>query len=118
MRLSTWIVTEVHHDDPQASVHFAVAASADRARDLVTRSTLIPGNSLSAVVLSEELSPVPPARRREPGIERYLGPLEKFSPFLRDACGFCRGTGLVVGSRPPEKCPTCGGSGFRTVRRR
>lgn len=117
MKLSTWIVTEVRPDDPQASVHFAVAVLAEKARDLVARRTRIPPENLSVVRLWMELSPVPPRLRRSPDTERYLGPLERFSPFLRDSCTFCRGTGKVIGSKPPEPCLTCGGSGLRTVKR-
>lgn len=115
MPLTTWIVTEVYEDDPQASIHFVVATSADRAKDLVTRRTLIPGNSLSAVPLSH--SPVSYNPRKELALEKYLGPLEKFSPVLRADCSFCHGIGLIPGSKPVEMCPTCGGSGFKTVAR-
>jgi hypothetical protein len=117
MRLSTWIVTEVTPDDSQASVHFAVAVKAEKARDLVARRTRIEPKNLSVVRLRMDLSPVPRPWPRGAQPERYLGPLDQFSPFLRDACGSCRGTGKVVGSKPVEECPTCGGSGIKTVRR-
>jgi hypothetical protein len=117
MKLSTWIVTEVTGDDPQASIHFAVAVHAEKARDLVARRTRIEPKNLSVVRLRMDLSPVPTGRSRGAQFEKYLGPLEKFSPFLREPCGPCRGIGKVPGSRPVELCPICAGSGFKTVRR-
>jgi len=118
MFLSTWIVTYVTPTNPREAIFFAVAVSSKRAQDLVTRKTGIPASSLSAVRLTEELSEVPQALRGRPGLERYLGPLDQYSPYLRDACDFCRGTGKTIGSRPPKRCPTCGGSGAKTVRTR
>jgi len=117
MRLSTWIVTEVTPDDPQASVHFAVAAHPEKARDLVARRTRIEPTNLSVVLLRTDPSAASSQRSRGALQEKYLGPLEKFSPFLREPCAPCRGIGKVPGSRPVEICPTCGGSGFKTVRR-
>lgn len=113
MNLSVWIVTEV----PTSAVHFVVAGSLDRARDLVARRARIPPKSLSVVCLYEERAAGSERRPGTPNFERYLGPLERFSPRLRDDCDFCRGTGKVVGSRPVETCPYCGGSGMKTKRR-
>ena len=113
MKLSVWIVTAV---GPEPSVHFVVAGSLDRARDLVVRRTRIRPETLSVVCLREDLAPLPQRLTRRPGVERYLGPLEKFSPYLRADCSFCRGTGKVIGSSPPETCPVCGGSGLKTTR--
>ena len=117
MRLSTWIITEVTARDPQASIHFVVAYSSERARDLVTRRRRIPPEILSVVRLWEESAPVAQGRRKALDLERYLGPLEQFSPYLKDSCSFCRGTGKIVGSKPSESCGTCGGSGLKTARR-
>jgi len=117
MRLSTWIVTEVTPDDAQASVHFAVAVLPEKARDLVARRTRIEPKNLSVVRLRMDHSPVPRSAFTGGKPERYLGALGQFSPFLRDACGSCGGVGKIVGSKPVENCPTCGGSGFKTIRR-
>jgi len=111
--LSVWIVTAV---GPEPSVHFVIAGSFDRAQDLVVRRTHIRAESLSVVKLREDFAPVPQSLARKPGVERYLGPLEKFSPYLRADCSLCRGTGKVIGSRPPELCPVCGGTGLKTTR--
>jgi hypothetical protein len=112
--LGTWIVTETTPTEPRRSIHFVCAASLERAIELVALRTGIHPETLSPVPLRVDASPVPPRRRIE--FERYLGPLEQFSPFLRDACDFCRGHGRVIGSRPPRPCPTCGGTGFKTTR--
>jgi len=116
VHLATWIVTYVTPTNPREAVFFAYATSAERARDLVSLKTGIDGGSLSVVRLTEELSPVPSEARGRPGLERYLGPLEQYSPYLRASCAFCRGTGRVLGSKPAEPCPTCGGSGLKTTR--
>ena len=113
--LGTWIVTETTPAEPRRSAHFVCAASPERAVEFVALRTGILPDMLSPVLLRADASPVSPRRRA--GLEGgYLGPLEQFSPFLREACGFCRGHGLVIGSRPPSRCPTCGGSGFKTTR--
>jgi len=114
--LGTWIVTETTPAEPRRSVHFVCAASPERAVELVALRTATDPATLSPVALRADAAPVPPGRERRPGTERYLGPLEKFSPFLRGACDSCRGHGRVPGTRPPRTCPTCGGTGFKTTR--
>ena len=105
MRLTLWIVTEITPTNPQA------------ARELVARRTRIEVGTLNAVALREDLTDVPEEVRRRLSAEKYLGPLEKYSPVLRASCSFCRGTGKTVGSMPPVQCSICAGSGVRTVRR-
>jgi hypothetical protein len=117
MKLGVWIVTEVRPGNPQASVHFAVASSPEKAQDLVARRTRLDPSCLSVVLLRADLTRAPRNPPRGQPLERYLGPLEKFSPFLRESCAFCHGTGLLPGSRPPEQCSVCGGSGLKTVKR-
>lgn len=114
MRLTVWIVTEVTADEPRASVHFVQASTVERARDLVVRRMGIPGQRLSVVPLYENPTPVPPSLRSRPGVERYLGPLEMFSPYQQASCSFCGGTGKAPGSHDP--CPVCGGTGIRKTR--
>jgi len=116
MHIAVWIVTEISETGSSTSVHFVAALSMDRARDLVARRIRVRPERLSVVPLWIAPSPVSQSQRKRPDLERYLGPLEQYSPVLREACSFCRGIGLVIGSRPPERCPPCGGSGLKTTR--
>lgn len=115
MHLGTWIVTETTATEPRRSVHFACARSPERAVELVARHTGIDPQTLSPVPLRPDAVPVPRGRERR-DMERYLGPLEQFSPFLRHPCRFCRGLGLEPGSSPVRACGPCGGSGLETRR--
>lgn len=115
MILATWIVTETTPDEPRRSVHFACAASAERAVDLVAMHTGVHRDALSPVCLRSDEAPVPRDRRGRM-LERYLGTLHQFSPFRRNECRFCRGQGLTPGSKPPRPCGPCGGTGLETSR--
>lgn len=117
MLLATYVVTEVR-DGEAASVHFVRASHHSRARDLVVRRTAIEEEVLSVVRLEVDPVEVPDDRfaRDRRLLERYLGPLGQFSPYLRDPCRSCRGTGRIIGESPAQACGACGGTGFRRSR--
>jgi len=114
--LSTWIVTYAGQgSSPRAFL--AAAATPSEARIRTHLATGIPFDDLSAVLVRRDEAPVAHLR---PGMERFLGSLEHFTPRRVRTCLLCGGHGRV--RRPTETgvetvaCDACGGTGARPDR--
>lgn len=117
--LGTWLVTHVDPKRKKPSSFVAVAVSEEKARSKVFLSTGLPFDELYAALIRRDEKAVEPSEW-VPSLERFVGPVEQFTPRRTRPCPSCEGRGFdKVWDGPcnsdwhPEKCGQCGGTGVR-----
>lgn len=122
--LGTWLVTHVDPTRRGPRSFLAAAVTGEKAKSKVFLSTGLPFDELYAVLVRRDERPVEP-KEWNPTLERFIGPVEQFSPRHTRPCPFCEGRGFdKVWEGPcnadwhPEKCGRCEGTGVRLRRSR
>jgi len=122
--LGTWMVTHVSPLKKRAQSFLAVAVTGEKAKSKVFLSTGLPYDELYAALIRRDEKAIDP-KDWKLGLEKFLGPVEQFSPKHSRPCAFCEGRGFdKVWDGPcnsdwhPQKCQRCEGTGVRLRRPR